>query len=986
MSDRSEPSSPSSNPSEPVTTSDDRPEFFLVGIGASAGGLEAMIELLQALPQPLEVAVLVVQHMDPAHESHLVELLARATPTPVKWAEHMQPVEPGQVYVVPPGVCVTMRKRVVEFAEEKNRSGEINFLFRSLAEDAKEYAVGVLLSGNGTDGAQGCRAIKAAGGFVLAQELSTAKYPSMPRAAIESRCVDLTLPPAAIAKELARLTRSSAQLWEQIGGADDPQSAGSEAEQFAALFRLLASRTGVDFSDYKMPTIRRRLVRRMMLSNISDLHEYVKLLHRSRDEVERLYETLLINVTEFFRDPDSFDFLREHILPAIIKQHADNSAIRMWVPGCSTGEEVYSLAITVQELLDAGSSSIPVQIFGTDVSEPAITSARGAKYLAAEVANVSAERLRTFFSKADGHYVVQKKIRDMCVFARQNVVKDAPFSRLDLISCRNLLIYFNAKLQRKLMPIFHYALLPTGYLVLGSSESVGGQADLYRLVDRRFRIYSRKSSGRRTHFELDPYHSRLEQVSPLRHPRELMEREDAKDAFDIIREADRIVLGRQGPSGVLVNDELDIVQFRGDVLPYLSPGSGRATLNLLRMARDNLATELQALLQQAREQGTRVHKAGVALMHDREARMVDIDVTPIDAVPTKERFYLILFSEAVASAPAAKADGKTRSHKAQDQAQMEQLRQDLQATRSYLQSAIEKGEATNQELRAANEEIQSSNEELQSTNEELETAKEELQSTNEELMTVNEELHNRQLDLIQINNDLQNLVTSVHLPIVILGPRMQIRRFTPMAEKVLNMIPTDIGRPLTDINIGLDVKNIAGLVAEVMDTPATKEVDVQDAAGRWHSLRLRPYKTYENKIDGVVMTLIDIDQLKRTAAEAEEARKLAEAVIETTREPLAALTSDLKVQSANEAFYQLFNTSKERIENRSFFEAVNSPETLDPLRRALEGIIPTKQSLLNYEVGIDLPGTGPTALVINMRQIASSVRTYPLILLSVRKS
>jgi two-component system, chemotaxis family, CheB/CheR fusion protein len=474
-------------------------------------------------------------------------------------------------------------------------------------------------------------------------------------------------------------------------------------------------------------------------------------------------------------------------------------------------------------------------------------------------------------------------------------------------------------------------------------------------------------------------------VSPLRQARDSIERDDAKDAFDIIREADRIVLGRQGPSGVLVNDDLDIVQFRGDVLPYLSPGSGRATLNLLRMARDNLATELQALLQQAREQGTRVHKAGVALMHDREARMVDIDVTPIDAVPTKERFYLILFSEPIASAPTAKADGKTRSHKAQDHAQMEQLRQDLQATRSYLQSAIEKGEATNQELRAANEEIQSSNEELQSTNEELETAKEELQSTNEELMTVNEELHNRQLDLIQINNDLQNLVTSVHLPIVILGPRMQIRRFTPMAEKVLNLIPTDIGRPLTDINMGLDVKDISGLMAEVMDTPATKEVDVQDAAGRWHSLRLRPYKTYENKIDGVVMTLIDIDQLKRAVGEAEEARKLAEAVIETTREPLAALTADLKIQSANDAFYQLFNTSNERLENRSFFEAVNSPETLGSLRRALEGIIPTKQSLLNYEVGIDLPGTGPTALVINMRQIASSVRTYPLILLSVRR-
>jgi two-component system CheB/CheR fusion protein len=651
------------------------------------------------------------------------------------------------------------------------------------------------------------------------------------------------------------------------------------------------------------------------------------------------------------------------------------------VPGCSTGEEVYSIGILLRELLEEGNNeAIPVQIFGTDVCDSAIAAARAATYTAVDVANIPPERLRRFFTPTDAGFVVQKLVRDMCVFARQNVVRDAPFSRLDLISCRNLLIYLNAKLQQKLMPIFHYALLPTGYLVLGSSESVGGRADLYRLVDRRFRIYARKSSTRRAHFDFPPTASGAEVMPPR--PTRPPIADEMKDSFDVILEADRIVLNRLSLSGVLVNEDLDILQFRGDVLPYLAPGSGRATLNLLKMARDNLAHELQLLLQNARESGVRVQKANVAVLHDHEVAIVDIDVTPIDAVPTKERYYLVLF--APSHSPAAEAEAPTSlSVKERDTPQIEQLRQDLQATRNYLQATIEKHEATNQELRAANEEIQSSNEELQSTNEELETAKEELQSTNEELTTVNEELHHRQLDLIQVNNDLHNVINSVHLPIVILGQDMRIRRFTPMAEKVLNMIPTDIGRPFSDINIGLEIKDLPRLAKEVIETLATKEIDVQDAAGKWYSLRLRPYKSADNRIEGAVLTLIEIDAIKRALSEAEEARNLAQAVIETIREPIAALTPDLRVRSANVAFYRLFNTTKERLENRSFFDAVNQPETLGQLRRALEEIIPTKQGLRNYEVRIDLPGTGPTALVINVRQIATPLRTYPLILLSV---
>ena len=959
-------------------------EFFVVGIAASAGGLTAISEILTRLPHQPNLAVVVVQHLDPHHDSILVDLLGRVTSTPVQWVADGQAVEPGQLYVAPAHASVEVDGGIFRLAAPSRRapSGDADFFFQSLAGAYKHRAVAVIVSGNGSDGAAGAKAIKEAGGIVVAQDPATAEFPSMPRAAIDAGCADRVLTPVGIAEELVKLTQSASSLWNRIA-AEDSASGATEAEQLAAIFRLLATRTGVNFGDYKQSTIKRRLARQMMLAKVSELGDYVKLLQKDPEELERLYDSLLINVTEFFRDPEYFDFLRTHIVPDLLKRRGENAPLRIWVPGCSTGEEVYSLGILIREVIEERGERVPVQIFGTDVSDRAVSHARAGRFATADVANVSPERLKRFFYKTERGYMIAKPIRDLCVFARQNVTRDSPFSRLDLISCRNLLIYLSPKLQRKVMPIFHYALNPGGYLMLGNSESIGPHADLYRLVDRHFRIYARKPSTRRTHFELSLDHPATGGTSSPR-PFSLMP-DDLKEPFDVFREADRIVLNRYGPIGVLINGELEILQFRGDISPYLAPVAGRASLHLLTMAREGLASELEAAMREVREKNARVQRSVVPMLHGETTSFVDIDVTPIDATHTKERFYLVLFTPSVARDDQAQAGvAKPEGSKPGGAAQIEKLREDLQATRNYLQATIEKHEATNQELRAANEEIQSSNEELQSTNEELETAKEELQSTNEELTTVNEELHSRQVELMQLNNDLNNLINSVHLPIIILGQDMRIRRFTPMAEKVLNVIPSDIGRPLSDINTNLNLSNLPQLMHEVIDSLIIKELEVQDNHGRWYSMRLRPYKTTDNKIDGVVATLIDIDQMKRTIAQVEEARDFAQAVIESTSEPLAVLTTELRISVANDAFAAFFHTTVDGIQGRPLAEVARDHSTAKKLRTILEGILPTNGRLTDYPLQLDISGLGPTQVFVNARQIARGTRSYPLIVLSFR--
>ncbi|MGH7599076.1 MAG: CheR family methyltransferase, partial [bacterium] len=723
-----------------------------------------------------------------------------------------------------------------------------------------------------------------------------------------------------------------------------------------------------------------------MLHKIDELKNYLKYLLTDTKEVEALYNDLLINVTGFFRDPEAFEELAEKVFPDIVKNRAGEEPIRIWVPGCSTGEEPYSIAIALLESLGDRATNTPIQIFATDISDVAIEKARAGVYLENITLEVSKERLRRFFVKLENGYQISKAIRDMCVFARQNVVKDPPFSKLDLISCRNVLIYLGPVLQNKIMPVFHYALKSAGFLMLGSSETIGGFTDLFGLADRKHKIYAKKTTLHR--FPLD--FSATNYMAATAEPGKRIARKEWR-SFEPLKDADQIVISKYAPAGVIINDDSEILQFRGHTGFYLEPAAGEASLNLMRMAREGLLFDLRTAIHKARKEEAPVRKENVLVKNNGQTREINLEVIPFKAPQSKERYFLVLFEEAARQAapelkkgkPKATKPGKTASLRPQAKgrdAEVARLKEELGATKEYLQSIIEEQEATNQELRSANEEIQSSNEELQSTNEELETAKEEMQSTNEELTTVNEELENRNLELSQANNDLMNLFANVHIPIIMLGNDLRLRRFTPMAEKVMNVIPTDVGRRMSDIKPNVNIPDLENLIFEVADTLRTVEREVRDLEGRWYSLRLRPYKTAENKIEGVVLTLVDIDALKRNFL-IEQARGFAEAVVDTVREPLVVLDAALRVKKANRSFYNTFSVARDETENFSIYELGNRQWNIPQLRTLLEEILPQNSYFENFEVEHDFPQLGRRKMLLNARRLEWREGGEPMILL-----
>ena len=963
--------------------------FPIVGIGASAGGLEAFTQLLGALPLDTGLAFVLVQHLDPKHESMLTTLLSRATPLPIHEARDGMRLEANHIYVIPPNTNLAVlhgRLSLMPRTETRGMHLPVDYFFRSLAADQQGRAIGVILSGTASDGTEGLRAIKAEGGLTFAQDEKSAKYNGMPHSAIAAGVVDFVLPPAGIARELARLGRHPYVALPAAAKAEDPLP--ESGEDLNKVFILLRSATGVDFSLYKPTTLKRRIARRMVLHKVESLVNYVRYLKQTPGELDALYQDLLINVTSFFREPEAFEALKKTVFPKLLKDRPPRTPVRVWVPGCSTGEEAYSIAIALIEFLGTKGASVAVQVFATDISEPAIDKARAGIYPSGIAADVSAARLRRFFVQHDGGFQISKAVRDLCVFARQDVTKDPPFSKLDLISCRNLLIYFGPELQKRVIPMFHYALKPDGLLLLGGSETIGGFADLFALADRKHKLYTRKPAAHRLELAL-PLPSRLEEkeepgqtVAPM-----------SAAGFDYQKEADRIVLGKYTPPGVVVNEELDILQFRGHTGPYLEPASGTASLNLLKMARDGLLLELRGAINDARRHNAPARRSGVSVKSNGGFREVDVEVIPLRPTPSSRTgCLLVLFKEtAPADAPVAPGTPTSSAKPAKlppvaHGKLVAQLRLELTATKEYLQSGISEHERTNEELQSANEEILSSNEEMQSTNEELTTAKEELQSTNEELTTVNDELHTRNLELDQVNSDLVNLFNSVQIPVVMLGGDLRIRRFTPLAERLLNLIPTDVGRPLSDLRPNLLVPEFERLVAEVMDSLTPKEVEVQDREGRWYSLRIRPYRTIENKIDGVILALVDIDTVRRTLAEAHEAREFAEAVVETVRHPLLVLDGGLRVKTANHAFYQLFQVRREETENQFVYHLGKAQWNIAKLRELLEEILRKNSHFENFEVDAEFPGVGQKKLVLNARRVSDGGQHTKWILLAMEEA
>lgn len=841
------------------TGSDGYKPFPIVGIGASAGGLEALSQLLAALPEHSGMSFLVVQHLDPHHESKLSELLDRVTALPVEEASHGAEVRADCVYVIPPNVNMAIAQgtlRLTPRAEDRRPHLPVDYLFRSLAEDQQARAIGVVLSGTGSDGTLGLCEIKAVGGITFAQEEQSARHGGMPRSAIDSGCVDFVLTPESIARRLAEVKDHPYLAPEPAGRRVQPDV----EDQYRKVLGIVRSATGVDFSMYRDTTIKRRIMRRMALHTQQSWDEYLKRLRGDRAEVDALYHDLLINVTSFFRDPELFEALKVTVFPELIKDRPPSAPIRVWVPGCSTGQEAYSIAIALLEFFDDKPARPPFQIFATDLSDQtALDKARVGIFPDSIEAEVSAERLRRFFRREDHVYRIDKSIRDMCVFARQNVTSDPPFSHLDIISCRNVLIYLSTALQKRVLPTFHYSLNVPGFLVLGSAESIGENTDLFEIVDRSNRIYSKKATASRLPMMYSTDAAKVvESIAARRFPA------SGPAPADYQREADRVLLGRYSPAGVLVNENFDILQFRGTTSEYLESPSGEPTTSILKMAREGLFLELRSALNEARKTHLSVRREGLHVHGDGRVRETSLEVVPIRPPGTTSGCYLILFHDAVNPAPAAvQAMPEDRSTASSNDRVVVQLQQELAATKEYLQSLVEQQDAANEELRSANEEILSSNEELQSTNEELETAKEELQSANEELTTVNEQLQHRNLELTQVNNDLTNLMSSTNIPVVMVGGDLRIRRFTAPARKMMSLLPTDIGRPIGDIKPALIVPDIEAIIVEVIDSVQPHERVVQEKDGRWLSLRVHPYRTQDHKIDGAVLLLVDIDEQKR---------------------------------------------------------------------------------------------------------------------------
>jgi two-component system CheB/CheR fusion protein len=941
--------------------------FPIVGIGASAGGLEAFTSFLKALRADIGMAFVLVQHMDPTHESFLNRLLAKDTAMPVIQVTDGMAVEPNRVYVIPPNTEMTIhegRLRLIARPGGETRHTPINSFLSALAEDQQSMAIGVILSGIGTDGTKGLQAIKAEGGITFAQDEESAKFLGMPQSAAAAGCVDLVLPPDKIARELSRMRRHPYLEIVQRPPATaelPPRENGS----LRTIFRLMRSATGVDFTHYKQTTIRRRISRRMLVRRCETLAQYVKYVEGHPDEVRALFQDVLIHVTSFFREPEVYQALRSLVFPRVTANLASGETVRIWAPGCSSGEEVYSIAIALHEYFGETATQTGIQIFGTDISDLNIQKARAAIYSEASTEGLSAERLRRFFVKMEGGYQVTKQIREMCVFARHDLIKDPPFSRMDLISCRNVLIYLAPVLQRRVLEFFHYALKPSGFLILGKSESVSAGENLFSLEDQKSNVYCKVQTLTRPlpEFRMTEYERAVE-AFPHRPPTAL--------PFDLRKEAERLILDRYAPAGVIVDPDLRLVHFQGDTSPFLKPTPGEASFHLLKLVRPELILEIRAAIQEAKKRGTPAHREGVRFKHDSQMHQTDLEAVPIRGRSTKGADFLVLFPNHLPHI-SEKRRLAGKSGQAIEAKELERLKQDLASSQDNLRSLLEDQEAASEELRAANEEILSSNEELQSTNEELQTAKEELQSSNEELTTLNEELQNRNVELSRTANDLNSLLNAIEIPIVILGTDLRIRRFTPAAEKLLGLLASDVGRPIAQTRSNLDIPDLDRAASEVIERMVSVEREVQDHNGKWYVLRMRPYQTAENTIEGIVMVLVDIHDLKQYST----------AIVETMRGCLLVLDPHLRVLLASPPFYTTFEAEKGETEGRLLPELGDGQWNIPPLLELLEKVLPEKKEVVDFELAHDFPKVGHKIMLLNARQLLEVGMGGPKILLVI---
>lgn len=929
------------------------------------------------------MAFVFIQHLAPSHVSMLATILSKETSMPVTDVISGIRIEPDHVYVIPPNTCMTIAAGALRLVPRSDERCEVNhpidIFLRSLAKEEGSQSIGIILSGTASDGSAGVMAIKEEGGITFAQDKKTAKFEQMPQNAIATGCVDFVLSPEKIAGRLADIRRgphlnpSDSQIQKLVSGAEGP---------FKEIIFLLKKASGVDFACYKPETIKRRLTRRMALNRKDTLQDYLEILKKNPLELEALHQDVLIKVTQFFRDPEIFQALQHEVYPHILKNKSNETPLRIWVPACSTGEEVYSLAIALLEHLGSDSHHLPIQFFGSDIKDSCIETARNAVYPESITQDVSPERLKRFFNKVDRGYQITKLIRDRCIFAKQNVAADPPFSRIDFISCRNLLIYLAPALQQTVINTFHYSLNPDGFLLLGPSESMTSFPELFKCVNKKARIYSKKQAHTYRLFA-NVSSAYVPEKFPLQ--KKMNHGEESRVVLNAQREADRVIVAKFEQAGVVINEAMEVLQFRGDTSSYLKHAPGTPSRSLLKMAREGLLAEIRGSLQKVIKKGGAYKQDNIRVKYNGNFKNVSIEVIPLKVPAASQKHFLISFTESRASEPlpakktAKKPAGKSAGHKYELEKEIKSITDELASTKAYMQSIIEERESANEELQivneevvTSNEELQSLNEEMQSSNEELQTAKEEIQASNEEIITVNEELNSRNAQLTQLNDDFLNLINSIQMPIVIVGHDLRIRRFTPAAEMVFSLVSTDVGRLITDIKLKVNILNLESLILQVIKDLSIKEQEVQDENGAWYSVTMRPYKTLENKIDGVVIKFSNIDTLKKNQRLIEDHQHYLEAIIQAMSVPLLVLDENLHVKMTNESFTRLFHILPDQVIGGLIYQLMNKQWDMQELHKLLEETVPEKRRALSFEVEADFPGLGPRVFLFNSRSICTT--------------
>jgi two-component system CheB/CheR fusion protein len=843
------------------------PVVRIVGIGASAGGLEAFEQFLAHVPARSGLAYVVVQHLDPTQKAILADLLQRVTSLIVREASEGIAVEADHVYVIPPNTEISLARGTLHLASPTEPRGmrlPVNVLFSSLARDQGASAVGVVLSGMGSDGTLGLQALKAVGGLTIVQEPSSAQFDSMPRSAISAGCADIVALPADMpARILACASQDGQAASPSVEPVSDPApghlALDPLTDTIEGIFSLLRQRTRHDFSLYKPSTLNRRIERRMAIHGLSTVAEYVRFLRQNAQEIDLLFKELLIGVTSFFRDAAVWNCMLDAAVPALLARRGGETKLRAWVAGCSTGEEAYTLAIVFSEALQRlpEHRNCSLQIFASDLSPDAIATARTGRYPDTICQVLTPERVARYFTRQGATLCVSKPIRDMVLFGQHDVVLDPPFTRLDILCCRNLLIYFDATLQRRLLPLFHYSLRPGGVLLLGSSETVGSFSKLFEPLESKLRLYLRRpalsAGGPEFLLKSFPPLSKMTKEMPMPSSLNAVQGSDSLQAA-----ADHVLLQVHAPPAVVVNAAGDIIYISGRTGKYLEPAAGKANWNFHAMIRENLREPVAGALRQAAAKGEAVQVHGVQLVGTGGTQGVDVTVSPLHEPAALANTMMIVFRD-VAAAPRG---GRRRGASAAEAIHAAEV----QHCRDEIQSLREENRASSEELQSANEELQSTNEELQSANEELTTSKEEMQSMNEELQTVNAEMQSKLDDLALAQSDMKSLLNSTEIAMLFLDQNLNVRRFTDRAAKIINLRDSDIGRPLSDLTTSLQYPTLHEDAHETLRTLIFTEKQIQTSDQRWFSVRIMPYRRLDNVIDGAVITFVDITATKQVEA------------------------------------------------------------------------------------------------------------------------